>query len=88
MGSACEGDDIRAAALRCHLLPVVPAHPSRRHTQRLDKRQYRQCDEGQQVFRRINAYRRFFTRYERWDVGYIAFTSAPILEYLGNANTP
>lgn len=83
MDSAYEGDDMRAAALQRNLQPIVPAHPRRRSAWPLDKRRYRQRNEVERLFRRIKAYRRVFTRYDKLDVIYATFVSiALILEHL------
>lgn len=83
MDSAYEGDDTRAAALARNFVPVVPANPQRRQPWALDKRWYRQRNEVERLFRRIKAYRRVFTRYDKLDVMFAAFVSiALICEHL------
>ena len=67
MDSAYEGDDTRAAALARNFIPVVPAHPKRKQPWELDKPRYRQRNEVERLFRRIKAYRRVFTRYDKLD---------------------
>ena len=68
MDSAYSGDDLRAEALERNLIPVVPAHPLRKHPWQLDKRRYRQRNEIERLLRRIKAYRRVFTRYDKLDI--------------------
>ena len=83
MDSAYEGDDMRAIALQRNLQPIVPTHPKRTTPLPLDKRRYRQRNEVERLFRRIKAYRRVFTRYDKLDVMYATFVSiALILEHL------
>ncbi len=83
MDSAYEGDDMRAIALQRNLQPIVPPHPKRTTPLPLDKRRYRQRNEVERLFRRIKAYRRVFTRYDKLDVMYATFVSiALILEHL------
>lgn len=83
MDSAYGSNDLRDAALERNLQPVVPAHPQRKLPWPLDKQRYRQHNEVERLFRRIKAYRRVFTRYDKLDVVYAAFVSmALILEHL------
>ena len=83
MDSAYGGDELRAAAVQRNLLPVVPAHPQRKRPWQLDKQRYRQRNEVERLFRRIKAYRRVFTRYDKLDVMYATFVSmALICEHL------
>ena len=83
MDSAYGDNDLRDAALERNLQPVVPAHPQRKLPWPLDKQRYRQRNEVERLFRRIKAYRRVFTRYDKLDVVYAAFVSmALILEHL------
>lgn len=83
MDSAYEGDDTCAATLARNFVPVLPAHPQRKHPWSLDKRRYRQRIEVERLFRRIKAYRRVFTRYVKLDVMFAAFVFiALICEHL------
>ncbi|UNV93244.1 hypothetical protein MP579_13760 [Comamonas sp. 7D-2evo2] len=83
MDSAYEGDGTPAAALVRNFVPVVPAHPQRKHPWSLDKHRYRQRNEVERLFRRIKAYRRVFTRYDKLDMMFAAFVSiALICEHL------
>lgn len=83
MDSAYGGDELRAEALERNLIPVVPAHPLRKRPWQLDKRRYNQRNEIERLFRRIKAYRRVFTRYDKLDVVYVTFVSmALICEHL------
>jgi transposase len=83
MDSAYEGDETRAAAWARNFIPVVPAHPQRKQPWLLDKDLYRQRNEVERLFRRIKAYRRVFTRYDKLDMMFAAFVSmALICEHL------
>lgn len=79
MDSAYEGDDTRAAALARNFIPVVPAHPKRKQAWELDKPRYRQRNEVERLFRRIKAYRRVFTRYDKLDRMFTAFVTMALL---------
>ena len=83
MDSAYGGDELRAAAQARNLVPVVPPHPKRKNPWPLDKHRYRQRNEVERLFRRLKAYRRVFTRYDKLDAMYAAFVSiALICEHL------
>lgn len=79
MDSAYGSDDLRAAAEDRNLIPVVPAHPQRKNPWLLDKHRYRQRNEVERLFRRIKAYRRVFTRYDKLDVMYATFVSLALI---------
>lgn len=83
MDSAYQGDETRAVAAARNFVPVVPANPQRKQPWLLDKHWYRQRNEVERLFRRIKAYRRVFTRYDKLDVMFAAFVSiALICEHL------
>ncbi len=79
MDSAYEGDDTRAAALARNFIAVVPAHPKRKQPWELDKTRYHQRNEVERLFRRIKAYRRVFTRYDKLDRMFTAFVTMALL---------
>lgn len=66
---------------------ALPAHFGPWHT--VYKPRYRQRNEVERLFRRIKAYRRVFTRYDKLDLIFAAFVSiALICEQLRYVNTP
>ena len=79
MDSAYGSDDLRAAAVDRNFIPVVPAHPQRKSPWLLDKQRYRQRNEVERLFRRIKAYRRVFTRYDKLDVMFATFVSLALI---------
>lgn len=79
MDSAYEGDDTRELAQPYNFIPVVPANPQRKHKWALHKRRYRQRNEVGRLFRRLKAYRRVFTRYDKLDVMFPAFISVALI---------
>lgn len=79
MDSAYEGDDTRELAQQYNFIPVVPANPQRKHKWALDKRRYRQRNEVERLFRKLKAYRRVFTRYDKLDVMFAAFISVALI---------
>ena len=83
MDSAYEGDATRELAEQLGFVPVVPPNPQRKQPWSLDKERYRRRNEVERLFRRIKAWRRVFTRYDKLDVMFAAFiTMAPVAEAL------
>ena len=73
MDSAYEGDETRELARQ---LGFVPANPKRKHPWTVDKQLYRRRNEVERLFRRLKAWRRVFTRYDKTDVMFAAFITA------------
>ena len=67
MDSAYEGNETRELAQRLGFIPVVPPHPERKQPWKLDKRLYRQRNQVERLFRRLKAWRRVLTRYDKLD---------------------
>ena len=83
MDSAYEGDATRELAEELGFVAVVPPNPQRKQPWSLDKERYRRRNEVERLFRRIKAWRRVFTRYDKTDVMFAAFiTVAFIAEVL------
>ena len=62
---------------------AVVLTPQRKQTWPLNKQRYRQCNQSERLFRRLKAYRRVFTRYDKLDLMFAAFVSlALITEHL------
>ena len=89
MDAAYEDNATRELAQRLGFVPVVPPNPQRRRPWALDKALYRQRNEVERLFRRLKAWRRVFTRYDKTDVMFAAFiTAALIAEALRCVNRP
>jgi transposase len=73
MDSAYEGDATRELAQALGFVPVVPPNPQRKQPWSLDKPRYRSRNEVERLFRRLKAWRRVFTRYDKTDVMFAAF---------------
>jgi transposase len=83
MDSAYQDNATRELARQLGFVPVVPPHPKRREPWPLDKALYRLRNEVERLFRRLKAWRRVFTRYDKNDIMFAAFiTSALIAEFL------
>ena len=79
MDSAYEGNATREMAQRLGFVPVVPPSPRRRQPWALDKRLYRRRNEVERLFRRLKAWRRVFTRFDKTDIMFAAFITAALI---------
>jgi len=83
MDKAYEGNEIRSLASSQGLNPVVPPKSNRKEPWEYDKELYKRRNEVERYFRRIKAFRRVFTRYDKLDIMYASFvTFAMIRETL------
>ena len=79
MDSAYEGDETRELARQLGFVPVVPPNPKRKHPWTVGKELYRRRNEVERLFRRLKAWRRVFTRYDRNDVMFAAFITVSLI---------
>ena len=56
-----------------------PPNPQRREPWELDKVLYRKRNEVERMFRRLKAWRRVFTRYDKLDVMFAAFITVALI---------
>lgn len=83
MDGAYEDDETRSVAQQQGLIPVVPSNPRRAKPIPYDRHLYRQRNQIERLFRRLKAWRRVFTRYDKLDWMFAAFiTIALIAEIL------
>jgi transposase len=73
MDRAYEGAETRAFVMELGFTPVVPPKENRLHPWQYDKELYKRRNEVERLFRRLKAFRRLFTRFEKLDVMFIAF---------------
>jgi transposase len=76
MDRAYEGDETLHLARELGYLPVVPPNPNRLNPWAYDRVLYRRRNEIERFFRRLKAYRRVFSRFDKLDtlfVGFIVF---------------
>lgn len=73
MDRAYEGNETRELSVQLGYTPVVPPNPNRLEPWDYDKELYKKRNEVERLFRRIKAYRRIFTRYDKLDIIYIGF---------------
>ena len=78
MDCAYEGNETRALARSLGYRPVVPPNP-RVKPWRLDRGLYRRRNEVERLFRRLKAYRRVFTRYDKLDAMFLAFVHLALI---------
>ena len=79
MDAAYEDNATRELAERLGFVPVVPPNPQRRQPWELDKALYRRRNEVERLFRRLKAWRRVFTRYDKNDVMFAAFITVALI---------
>ena len=70
---AYEGDETRNLAEDLGYILCIPPKANRKATWEYDKELYKQRNEIERMFRRVQEYRRVFTRYDKLDVMYLGF---------------
>ena len=90
MDRAYEGDATLELARALGYWPVVPPNPNRLAPWEYDRGLYRRRNEIERLFRRLKAYRRVFSRFDKLDVLFAGFiVLALIFEALRfSVNTP
>ena len=73
MDRAYEGDNTRNLALDLGYSLCVPPKSNRKELWGYDRDLYKRRNEVERLFRRLEAYRRIFTRYDKLDVVFLAF---------------
>lgn len=79
MDSAYEDNATRELARSLGLEPVVPPNPKRLQPWNHDKQLYRRRNQVERLFRRLKAWRRVFTRYDKLDVMFAAFITVALI---------
>ncbi len=89
MDRAYEGNETKQLLLCLDLQPVVPPNPHRLNPWEYNRELYKKRNEVERLFRRLKAFRRIFSRFEKLDVMFIAFIHvALIFDGLLYLNTP
>lgn len=73
MDRAYEGEETRQLARALGFTPVVPPKRHRRAPWQYDQQLYRKRNEVERLFRRLKAFRRIFTRFDKLDVLFLGF---------------
>jgi transposase len=79
MDSAYQDNATRELAVGLGLIPVVPPNPQRSEPWEYDKKLYRKRNQVERLFRRIKAWRRVFTRYDKLDLMFAAFVTVALI---------
>ena len=88
MDKACEGNETRQLVLDLKLEPVVPPKSDRLNPWEYNRELYKKRNEIERLFRRLKAFRRIFSRFEKLDVMFVAFIHfALIIDGLIYVNT-
>jgi transposase len=74
MDRAYEGDETRQLAFDLGFIAVVPPKRTRLHPWSFHEQLYRRRNEIERLFRRLKGFRRIFSRYDKLDVMFTAFT--------------
>ena len=89
MDRAYEGDETRQLVMELQLEPVVPPKANRLNKWEYDRELYKKRNEVERLFRRLKAFRRIFSRFEKLDIMFTAFIHiALIADSLIYLNTP
>ena len=73
MDKAYEDDYTQYIAQMLKFEPVVPPKKNRKNPWEYDKKLYKHRNEAERLFRRLMAFRRVFTRFEKLDRMYVGF---------------
>ena len=86
---AYEGNETRQLAADLGYTPVIPPKSNRKEPWDYDRDRYKRRNEIERLFRRLKAYRRIFSRFDKLDVMFLGFiTFALIHDTLRSVNTP
>ncbi len=84
MDRAYEGDDTRQLAIDLGYTPVAPPKSSRINPWEYDREMYKMRNQVERLFRRLKAFRRIFSRFDKLDVIFFAYIRfALIFDALG-----
>ena len=73
MDRAYEGDETRQLALDLGFTPVVPPLKTRRDPWEYNREMYKRRNEIERLFRRLEGFRRIFSRFEKLDALFLGF---------------
>ena len=79
MDRAYEDNKTLQLALDFGFLPVVPPRSNRRQPWQYDKAMYRKRNEIERLFRRLQGFRRIFSRFDKLDVVFLAFLNFALI---------
>ena len=79
MDRAYEGDETRQLAFDLGFTPVVPPKANRLTPWTYDRNLYKRRNEIERLFRRLKAFRRIFSRFEKLDIMFRAFLNFALI---------
>lgn len=79
MDRAYEGDETRQLALDLGFTPVVPPKANRIAPWPYDRNLYKRRNEIERLFRRLKAFRRIFSRFDKLDIMFRAFLNFALI---------
>jgi transposase len=79
MDRAYEGNETRALAAELGFIAVVPPLKTRLDPWEYDKQLYKRRNEVERLFRRLKAFRRVFTRFDKLDVMFLGFITFALI---------
>jgi transposase len=88
MDKAYEGDETRQMVFELGLFPVVPRKSNRIEPWEYDRELYKRRNEIERLFRPLKGFRRIFSRFEEFDIMFIAFIQFALIMDLISMNTP
>ena len=89
MDRACEDDETRRLAADLGFRPVAPPKSNRVAPWGCGRETYRRRNEAERLFRRLEGFRRVFSRFDRLDVMFLGFTVfALVIDALRSVNKP
>ena len=72
---AYEGDETRSLIREMGMKPVIPPKSNRTQPWKYSRKTYKFRNVVERLFRRLDNFRRVYTRYDKTDVMYMAFVS-------------
>jgi transposase len=82
MDRAYEGDPTRQCVVNCGFQPVVPPKSNRLEPWVYDKIIYKKRNEIERLFRKLKAFRRVFSRFEKLDGMFTAFVHIALISIM------
>ena len=79
MDRAYEGEATRQCVEKCGFQPVVPPKSNRLKPWFYDKTTYKRRNEIERLFRKLKAFRRVFSRFEKLDLMFAAFVHIALI---------
>jgi len=84
MDKAYEGDECRATAKKCGMIPVVPPKSHRKESWEYDEELYKGRNVAERNFCNVKQFRRVFTRHDKLDETYNAFIAFTNIVFMRN----